>query len=203
MLNVMRDNLKKIKWLLWVVALSMVAYLGAFFTGDRDGGQSGSWAVRIGDNEISVNQFFREARNIDCYYQQLFGQNYEQLKSQVRVGSQAAQSLIERQLILEDARALGLTVSDTELAEAIRSDPNLQGPDGQFIGTDRYVEIVSRVYAGGVTAYELSLDDEILIGKWFELVTQPVRVTPQVVERSRDGVLGGLGPSRPSGSGIR
>ena len=50
MLNVMRENLRHLKWILWLTALAMVAYLGAYFSCDSGAGVAGNWAVRIDGN---------------------------------------------------------------------------------------------------------------------------------------------------------
>ena len=48
MLNVLRDNLKHLKWLLWVVAASMTLYLGAYFFRDSGrGGTTADWAAKV------------------------------------------------------------------------------------------------------------------------------------------------------------
>ena len=49
MLNVMRENLKSLKWIMWIVAISMVGYLGSFFfdgTAQNSGGSA--WAAKVG-----------------------------------------------------------------------------------------------------------------------------------------------------------
>ena len=48
MLNVMRDNLRHLKWVLVVVALAMLGYLGAFFDmSPKGGGATADWAARV------------------------------------------------------------------------------------------------------------------------------------------------------------
>ena len=109
MLNTFRDNLKSLKWILWVVAASMVLYLGALFDCGRSGTASARWVARVDGGEISEVDFQNAAFNIERGYKQLFGDSYEQLKGSLNIGNEALQSLIRRWLILEDARALGLT----------------------------------------------------------------------------------------------
>ncbi len=48
MLNVMRDNLKHLKWVLVVVALAMLGYLGSYFDPRvRNGSLSSDWAAKV------------------------------------------------------------------------------------------------------------------------------------------------------------
>ena len=56
MLNVMRENLRHLKWLLWLVAASMTFYLGAFFFSDDRGGSRDDWVARVNGTEISANR---------------------------------------------------------------------------------------------------------------------------------------------------
>jgi peptidyl-prolyl cis-trans isomerase D len=183
MLNVMRDNLKHLKWVLWLVAISMVAYLGAFFSCDDLSGGAGpsSWAASVNGSKISADRFRATARNLDSYYRQLFDTNYEQLKPQLQIGTQAVQSLIEQEVILQDGRRLGLKATAEEVAENIRNDPNFQDPTGQFIGKERYVQLVRRAF-GGPDVYERMVSEQIVVDKWTNLIDQSATVADAELE---------------------
>lgn len=180
MLNYMRDSLKGGSWpklVLALVAVGLVAYLGAYFSCESGPRQGGDWAASVNGAEIPTRLFLTTARNIDQRYRELFGDNYEQFKQQAQIGTQAIQSLIERELILQDAARLGLAVSEEELVERIREADELKDPNtGKFVGKNRYVQVISRVYPGGVPAFEQALRDELLMAKWTDLVTQSVQV---------------------------
>jgi peptidyl-prolyl cis-trans isomerase D len=183
MLNVMRENLRHLKWLLWLVAVSMVLYLGALFSCEQPGGPSDAWVAKVNGVEIPTTRFLSTARNIDQYYRQLFGSNYQNVKQQMHIGNQALQTLLEQELIRQDAHRLGLVVSKTDLAERIRTDPNLQDANGQFIGNEEYVRLVGRGYTGGVTAFERAIEEEILANKWNDLVTQGIAIGEADLEK--------------------
>src|SRR5213593_1279452 len=90
MLNVMRSNLKHLKWILLIVCFSFVMYLGAYF--DRDAllgrprpGANADWAAYVGDDEISVSTLERHLGNLEeSYRQQLQGQ-FEALRKALRL----------------------------------------------------------------------------------------------------------------------
>ena len=84
MLNVFRENLKSLKWLLWVVAASMTLYLGAFFT-DSCGGVTGTWAARVNGAVIPRQDLYNRTRELDRQYQQIFGQNYTQMRPSLQL----------------------------------------------------------------------------------------------------------------------
>src|SRR2546426_11328918 len=69
MLNVLRKNLKSLKWILVLVSLSFVMYLGAYF--DRDSllgrpraGANQDWAAYVGDTKISSLELERRGGNL-------------------------------------------------------------------------------------------------------------------------------------------
>jgi peptidyl-prolyl cis-trans isomerase D len=175
MLNVMRDNLRHLRWVLWLVAASMVLYLGAFFSCEDPKVTSGEWSVKIDGEPLPATQLRNAARAIDNNYRQMFGESYEQLRPSLQLGSVAVNEMINSELVRRDAKSIGLTVADGELADAIRTDPSLS-PDGVFIGTERYTEILNRQYPGGVAAYESAVAKDIVRNKWSQLMTQSVQV---------------------------
>ena len=176
MLNMMRENLRHLKVVLWLTAISMVLYLGAFFSCEDPQIQSGDWSIRIDGDTLPRTDLIGLAQMLDGNYRQAFGEQYEQLRANLRIGSQAVESLITTELVRRDAKRLGLSISDGELAEAIRNDPSLS-PDGQFVGQERYVQFMNSNYPGGVGAYERDISNQMLISKWSEMMGQSVTVT--------------------------
>jgi peptidyl-prolyl cis-trans isomerase D len=179
MLNVLRSSIKEtpyLKWVLLLVGVGLIAYLGNYFVGNGSAGVSSDWVVRV--NGVAIPQWrFREvARNLDQYYRNLFGANYEQIKPQLQIPRQALQALIDKELILQDARRLGLRSSAADLAAQIRSYPGLQDATGQFIGKERYKRVLERNYPGGYAAFERTLAEDLLETQWTALVTQAVVV---------------------------
>jgi peptidyl-prolyl cis-trans isomerase D len=172
MLNVMRDNLKHLKWVLIAVAASLLLYLGAFF--DRGAGQKGStgdWAARIDGHAISTQEFMEVARRQDEYYRRMLAGQYDAMKKNIRVGSMAIQSLIDRRLVLEDAKSMGLSATKTEISRAIIENPSFKDPaTGAFVGKDRYADFISQNIEGGVAAFERTVGEDLVTKKWESVV---------------------------------
>ena len=181
MLNTLRDNLKQRswpKWLLLVVAASMTLYLAASFSGrgPSEDTSSADWAAKVDGEAIPTGEFLARARRMDQIYRQLYGTNYDEARRQLRIGSRTLAELLDEEIMLRDARRLGLTVSDEELVERIRTAPELADPDGNFIGKPEYERRVGRFYAGGVAAYESYMARLILMDKWTNLISQTLSV---------------------------
>ena len=187
MLNALRENLKKRawpKWLMLMVAGSMTLYLASYFgSGDSDSPTAdGNWAAKVDGQAIPAQNYLQLARRIDQTYRQMFGSNYNQMRGQFQIGTQAMRQMLEQEIILLDARRLGLSVSENELIEAIRTAPSLVDPDGNFIGKQEYEDRLEQFYPGGVSAFEREMADEILIEKWTDLVSQTVTANDADIE---------------------
>lgn len=185
MLNVMRDNLKHLKWVLVVVALAMLLYLGSYFDPRAlRGGAAADWAARVDGKAVSTQEFLEVARSQDDYYRRLLGNQYEPMKKSLKLGSQAIQTLVDRQLVLTQARALGLSASKTAISKAILENPSFKDPSGNFVGKDRYQEYIGQNYDGGVAAFERRIADDILTKTWIEVMTASARISDAELEQA-------------------
>lgn len=184
MLNVLRESFKQrpyLKWVLLLVAASMILYLGSYFV-SSDPTQS-EWVARVNDTEIPLRDFQIAARRMDDYFRQMFGQNYEQYRETLQVPNQALQALVDQEVIRQDARKLGLRVSNEALAERIRNDPGLQDANGAFIGTENYHQRVGAQFPGGVAAFETEMANQALVDRWTDLISQPLAVSDEELQQ--------------------
>jgi len=182
MLNVMRDNLRHLKPILWIVAISMVAYLGAYYScGDEPAGADGPWAARVNGAPISLSALRATVNQREQSYRELFGAQYEQFKPQLQIGRQSIEFLINRRIIVSEAETLGIGATPTEIQQRILEEPSLRGPDGQFVGRDQYVRVLERSWNGGVAGFEQYLADSIVVDKWTNMVASPARVDDQEI----------------------
>jgi peptidyl-prolyl cis-trans isomerase D len=185
MLNILRDSLKKGIWpkvVLVIVAVGLVAYLGAYFSCDSGPRGGGDWAAIVGEVEIPIRTFLLEARSLDQRLRRMYGKEYEQVKPQFQIGSAAIGELITQEMIRQDAAQLGLTVSQGELIERIRTMDQHKDESGRFVGRERYEQHFNRVFPGGVIAYEQLLMKDLLKEKWINLVARPVDISEAELE---------------------
>jgi peptidyl-prolyl cis-trans isomerase D len=183
MLNVMRENLRHLKWVLWLTAISMVLYLGSYFACGGSAAGPSAWAARVNGVEIDTQTLRRYALQIERSHRDLLGENYEQLRPQLRIGSQAIQLAIQRELVLQDAERLGLAAVPEDIVNAIQEDVRFLGPDGRFIGREKYTSLVERGVPGGVTEFETAVAEDVVIEKWRNLIRQSVSVGEDELEK--------------------
>ena len=187
MLNVMRSNLRHLKWILGIVAFSMVLYLGSYFDADmllgkRRGGADKDWAAIVGKTEIPTVELQRHLGNLEEGYRQQFQGQFDAFRKALRLPQMALNDLINRTLMIEEAHRMGLTVSDVELRAAIVSHPAFRNTTG-FVGRQAYEQVLS---ANGLSpaGFERSLTDELLLGKWRAAVMGPIAITDAEIEKA-------------------
>ncbi len=177
----LRDQFKHLKIVLWgVVAVFVLLVFVDWGTG-RQQGPTGNYAIKVGDQEISERDFLLRLRQEEQQYQQMFGDQWSQLRSQVNVASRLAQQLIMRELEVAEAKELGLRVSEQELQDEILSYPMFQRDGGGFVGPDAYRRFLS---ANQLTpqAFESTVIDDILTRKLRSMVEEGVWVSDDEVE---------------------
>ena len=186
MLKVLRTNLRSLSWVLWVV---IAAFVGIVFLevgigtpgGPAGPGDAAAWA---GDAVVTYQDYKRGYQNLESYYRQMMPAGMdENLTRQVRL--QAIDQALNRELMLLEARDLGLRVSDEELRDQLRDVTWLWDDNGLYIGDERYQQVVR--YSLGYTSTEEFEDDvrgDILVGKLNNILESSVNVTEGEVEQA-------------------
>jgi peptidyl-prolyl cis-trans isomerase D len=185
MLNVFRENLRHLKWILLLVVFSFILTIYAVWGGgvsQNDSSQDGAqaWAARVDGEVISIQDFQTEARNLDASYRQLLGAQYDQQRAFLRVGQTAIDRLINETLLEKEARRAELSVTEQEVADAIIKDPSLQ-QDGAFIGRERY----EKLYQSNpvmLESYEAAVRRQVLQNKLRFLLEDSVTVSEAELE---------------------
>ncbi len=94
----------------------------------------------VNGRQILGDQVDREATQIRQAVQQIYGANAQVVLKSINVRQEAMDRLIEQQLIGEEARHLGISISDEALQDKIAKEPAFQR-DGQF-DFDTYQDVL-------------------------------------------------------------
>lgn len=185
MLKVLRDNLKYLSWILWIVILIFVAFVFVDFGGGLAGGQGNrAAAATVGGSSISYAEFQREYRRVEAQYRQAFGESFTpELANQMRLPLQALDNLVDQRLLLAEADERGLAATDGEVREAILEIPGLKDASGAFIGEDNYERFV-RANGYSVRDFESTVRNQIRLTKLSAIFSASVAVSDAEVEQS-------------------
>ncbi|MFV2071058.1 MAG: peptidyl-prolyl cis-trans isomerase [Thermoanaerobaculales bacterium] len=176
----LRDNLRHLKFILWGVVGVFVLLVFVDWGAGRSGGAGGTEAaIRIGDQKVSERQFLAEMQRLEKRFGQIYGERWNELRSQVDLAGQTASMLIDRELQLREADRVGITVSDEELREVILSDPSFKQENGEFVGAETYKRIIRAYFRMTPEEYEERYAQDLKIGKLNALMARGVWVSDE------------------------
>jgi peptidyl-prolyl cis-trans isomerase D len=124
-------------WLGKVVMAAVVGFLIISFAiwgiGDIFRGFGRSTVAKIGRTEITVEQFRTLYNDRLQQYSRQFGRPIGAEQARALGLDRLVISQVVSEMVLDErARAMGLNLSDAEVAKQITADPAFQGPNGQF-----------------------------------------------------------------------
>ncbi|MGE5237150.1 MAG: peptidyl-prolyl cis-trans isomerase [Acidobacteriota bacterium] len=185
MLKLMRDQFKNLKIVLWFVVFIFVLLIfvdwGTGRAGRSGGGMQGV-AAKAGDIVITEGEFLKQMRANDERFRQMYGKQYDAMKGQLDLANMTLQNLIDQQLLLREAKKMGLEVSDQELLDKIMSYPAFKRQDGSFVGDELYTRIL-RANQTTPEEFEASLRQELMLQKLQQAIAAGIVIPDSDVER--------------------
>lgn len=183
MLKQLRDSFQSLKFILWFVVFVFVLLIfvdwGTGRAGRSDRGLEGV-AAKVGNREISEDQFLRELRSTEERFRSMYAQQYEAFKRQLDIPTMTLQGMVDRILLVEAADRMGLTVSDQEVLDKILSFPAFRKEDGSFVGPELY----ERILRGSQTnpdEFEASLRQEMVLERLQQALSAGVVVSDEEI----------------------
>ena len=168
----------------WIMAFVVVLIGGVFvvFTGvgnpfGRRGGPRAGAVLEVGSRSYDAYDIDRIRQAQARQYRQMLGDDFEQKLGRDRLTDLAAQTLVQRALLAEEADRLGIQVSEDELRALVRSMPGFQDQPGQpGSGKAAYDRFVQYEY-GSHRAFNRALRDDLLAQKAARLITRTAAVS--------------------------
>src|SRR5436190_13066432 len=179
MLDFMRRQSKNLKWvwviLIFVFSVTLVTLYIPF--GDLSNVSITNDVASIGKDSISAREFQTAYRN---YVDRMRGQITPEMMRAFHFERQIMDALVERHVITEEAKRIGLDVSPSEIEQRILENAVFR-ENGAFIGRDRYQAILAQNNLS-IEDFESSVANEILTDKLRSFITASVTVTDQESE---------------------
>jgi len=119
MLRTMRDDFKKYSWTLWLVIIAFL--LGFSFTDIFTGGNANETVLaKVGDSEINVETYQKQLFQVFDNYKNRMKENFnKELILQMRIPEQILQTLINSEIIQNEADKMNLRATNSELKNKI------------------------------------------------------------------------------------
>ena len=190
-LRYMRENLKSLKWVLWLVVgvfILLVFFEWGGFNDRAMGPQDGDAAATVGDKVITFSEFQQSYQRLENIYKQTLGDNYNrELLEQFNLPRQALDQLIQQKILLMEAERIGLKATDGEVQKAILDFPVFKDENGNFVGEERY-RMFLRNNRLSVDDFESQMRESVLLTKLDDILRGTAYISDEELERTyREG----------------
>ena len=160
-----------------VLAGVVLAFVGTIFLdwGWQRGDRPDNHLATVGDEAISVREYQAAYNNLIEFYRRAYRERFtEEMARGFQLKQQALETLIQRKLLLREARRQRLAVTDAELVEQVQNYPAFQ-VDGAF-DRNRYVQVL-RLSRLSPADFEQSQREELLIAKLEQVIKAGIHLT--------------------------
>jgi peptidyl-prolyl cis-trans isomerase D len=163
-----------IKGVLGAVVVTFVATIFLDW-GWRRSNRPDTQLATVGGETVSLREFEMTHNNLADFYRRIYQDRFtEDFARTLNLKQQALDTLVQRKLLLHEARRQGIRVTDAELIERVHSYPVFQ-VDNHFDST-RYLQVLrlSRLTPGD---FEQNQREELLLAKLENLIKDAIQVT--------------------------
>ena len=142
----MLDRMRRHRhWLKWSLALVVLSFI-AFYIPNRNrnmAAASHDELASVNGETVTVSAYRRAYQQAVQMYRSAYGPNFnEQMLKQMGLEQQILRQLVEERAAIAEAKRLGLSVSDAEVAQRILSIPAFQ-ENGVFAGEEVYARVLA------------------------------------------------------------
>ncbi|HEV2425589.1 MAG TPA: peptidyl-prolyl cis-trans isomerase [Terriglobia bacterium] len=162
---------------LGIVSVGMVVTLAPLPTGDTSANPNSNVLATLGDYQVTTQDLQKQ---LSTRFQQSPLGNNPQLMAQF--APNILDAMVQDQAVGQEAKRLGLEVSDPELMQAIHSYPGLT-QNGKFVGMQEYQAMIEQGMNMTVPQFEAQLRQGLLSDKLRDVVTDAIQVTPAEVHQ--------------------
>jgi peptidyl-prolyl cis-trans isomerase D len=186
MLDVLRSNAKST--LTWIIVVGIgVVFAINFGPGSLANQPSAlpgeqTYAAKVNGTVVPVTEWERQYLQLVSLFRAQAGEAFtRELADQLGLGRQAMEQVVDRQLVIQEARKRGLAVSKAELTRIVHEDPSFQ--ENGLFRFEVYEEYARRSH-GSPAKLEQALKDQLLFQKMMAAVRETVKVPDAEVRAS-------------------
>jgi len=166
MLRILREHATSwmLRGLLILVAVTFISWGGYSLIREK----KVTYAAKVNGEMIDLKDYAETVQAMTQQYREMMGSSFTvKMAEELKLGERALDSLVSQVLLLQEAKRLGLQVSDEELRESIESAPYFQ-VGGQF--DRRNYERFLRMNRMTAEDFERIQRDRLLISKISNLI---------------------------------
>lgn len=177
MLDVLRK--RKRSWIItFLLGLIIVVFI-AFYGGNKLGDDASQDVAEVNGELITQREFaIHYQKALERYREMLKGSLTPELEKSLNLRGTLLEELIQKKLVLQEARSLGLATTDEDLVIAISQVPDFQ-VNGRF-NKDRYLQLL-RANRISPAQFEEEQREQLTIQRLYSIILDGVQVTEREI----------------------
>ncbi|HEV7667322.1 MAG TPA: peptidyl-prolyl cis-trans isomerase [Thermoanaerobaculia bacterium] len=186
MLKVLRENIKYLSWILWLIVIVFV--LAIFLDFGRvpsSGASDEAAAATVGGEHVTRAEVRRQYDLLEGQYRQIYGEQFTpELAERLGLPLQALNGAVNQKVLLAEAKRMGLAPTDKDLQKAILQIPGMKDDKGNFVGSDVYANVIRRGYQMTPGDFERMARDQIALERLNQVLRGTIYVSDAEIEQS-------------------
>lgn len=178
MLDVLRSNAKSA--FTWIIVIGIVVVFAVNFgpgslSKGGCGGAAPPYAAKVNGKVIPSSEWERQYRQLYSLFRQQAGDAFSRdLVDQLGLPQQAMEQVVDRELVVQEARRRGVVVTGAELTKVVHAMPSFQ--EGGRYNHELYLESARAMY-GSAAKLEAALKEDLLYQKMMTALRETVKVS--------------------------
>ncbi len=186
MLKVLRENIKYLSWILWLIVIVFV--LAIFLDFGRvpsSGASDEAAAATVGGEHVTRAEVKRQYDLLEGQYRQIYGDQFSsELADRLGLPLQALNGAVNQKVLLAEAKRMGLAPTDQDLQKAILAIPGMKDDKGNFVGSEAYANVIRRAYRMTPADFERMARDQIALERLNQVLRGTIYVSDAELEQS-------------------
>jgi peptidyl-prolyl cis-trans isomerase D len=188
MLDILRANAKST--FTWLIVIGIVVVFAINFgpgslSKGGCGGGSVPYAAKVNGRVIPAAEWERQYRQLYQLFRQQAGDAFTRdLADQLGLPAQAMDQIVDRELVVQEAKKRGLLISRQELTRTVHAMPSFQ--DNGVFSFPVYEENARALY-GSPAKFEAALKEDLLYQKMMTALRETVKVSDSEIRSAWEG----------------
>lgn len=186
MLKALRENIKYLSWILWLVVIVFVVAIFLDFGSVPSSGDSDeAAAATVGGEHVTRAEVRRQYDLLEGQYRQIYGEQFtSELADRIGLPLQALNGAVNQKVLLAEARRMGLAPTDQDLQRAILAIPGMKDDKGDFVGSEAYATVIRRGYQMTPADFERMARDQIALERLNQVLRGTIYVSDAELEQA-------------------
>ena len=178
----MLEKIRTQKLFIQIVLGFVILVFVAFYAGDfaNVGNDPSRHVAAVGSEQVTLVEYQNMLSVMEEQQKQYFQQEMTpQMWTFLR--RQAVDTLVDRKLLLIEAKKAGIKASEEEVRRKILTSPYFS-ENGAFVGMDQYRARVNAIFHMDISSFESMIAEDIVVSKFDDLLTAGILVSDQELE---------------------